>query len=303
MERLVDDKWVEVEPEKDSNWDTIEGMFREVDEGLGNAAGPVAASVDAGRDLAVPERGSDMGPVPLVQVDAGPGLGGQPEPNGSGVTAKEQDELIDEIPGLTVSDGKTGVRGSRNVLQRLRQGAKKSNTPPKTTDSSVGSKKSDRPGEEAVRLPKRVEVAESAAQARGPAVRDTTSRRQEQRGRKDRHAVGTVAEVGRIVSKPAPGILSDQPKWVKELFEAHFRSSRTGELRRKPSGPDREVDGVITTPNRMKMSREDFAIGWLVMLEAARRNPEIVRARNVNGAAIEIQSGGTPVLPAGSNTD
>jgi len=224
----------------------------------------------------------------------------------SEVTAEESVEFIDEIPGLTVSDGKTGVRGSRGVLQRLRQGAKKRNTPPKTTDPSVGSNKSTRPGEEAIRLPKRVEVAESAAHARGPAVRDTTSRRQEQRGRKDRHAVGEPAENARIVSKPAPGILSDQPRWVKELFEAHFRSSRTGELRRKPSGPDRVSDGVVVTPNRMKMSREDFAIGWLVMLEAARRNPEVARIRfQKNGIVVQWgeMPGETPVLPAAANTN
>jgi len=32
--------------------------------------------------------------------------------------------------------------------------------------------------------------------------------------------------------------------------------------------------------NRMKMSRADFSIGWLVLLEAARRSPEILRLKS-----------------------
>ena len=263
-------------------------MFREIDQGIDasaerresvDAAGPVDQGAGAGGDLGVPGGDPGVGPLALVQVHAG-------RPSGLGVTPKETDEFIDEIPGLTVSDGKTGVRGGRGVLQRLRAGAKKRNTGPQKADPPVGSPESDRAVPEPSRAPKRVEVAESAAHARGPAVRDTTEHRQLARGRStvgggDKDASGAT----RIVSKPAPGILSDQPRWVRELFEAHFRSSRTGELRRKPSGPEREVDGVIVTPNRMKMSREDFAIGWLVMLEAARRDPEILRAApRKNGA-------------------
>lgn|SRR5215472_3309265 len=292
MERLVDEKWVPVEElaAEETAWSDVDKMFQEIDQGIdasterkggsGDAAGAVDQGAGAGGDLAVPAGSAGGGPLALVEDPAQAGS------NGSGVTEKETDEFIDEIPGLTVSDGKTGLRGGRGVLRRLREGAKKRHTGPQKADLPVGSTESPRPGEEAVRLPKRVEVAESAAHARGPAVRDTTEHRQLARGR------GTVgggdkdaAQGSRIVSKPAPGILGDQPRWVRELFEAHFRSSRTGELRRKPSGPEREVDGVIVTPNRMKMSREDFAIGWLVMLEAARRDPEILRAApRKNGA-------------------
>jgi hypothetical protein len=33
--------------------------------------------------------------------------------------------------------------------------------------------------------------------------------------------------------------------------------------------------------NRMKLSRQDYAIGWMVMLEAARANPSILRLKEV----------------------
>ena len=345
MERMVDGSWVPIEPEAETEpsatrglgWDAIEGMFREVDEGLdlgstvvggaGDAVRPVDTSSDAGGDVAVPVGDSSVGPLALVQVDAGrsPGLGvglgvgleagleaglgvERASEHATGVVAIE---FIDEIPGLTVSDGKSGVRGGRGVLQRLRAGAKSRNSRARESTTERVTQEIARPVQEGTRAPKRVEVAESAAQARGPAVRDTTLARQARKvSRKDRHAVGTVGEVGngrdsaaRIVSKPAPGILSDQPKWVKELFEAHFRSSRTRELRVKPSGPDRVVDGVVVTPNRMKMSREDFAIGWLVLLEAVRRDPAIARIKSWNGKTREEHMGWPPALPTPSNTN
>ena len=337
MERMVDGSWVPIEPEAEtepSGWDAIEGMFREVDEGLdlgstgpiaecrsrtagtgvgeaGDAAGAVDQGGAAGGDVAAPVGDSSVGPLALVQVDAGrsPGLGVErASEHATGVVAIE---FIDEIPGLTVSDGKSGVRGGRGVLQRLRAGAKSRNSRARESTTERVTQEIARPVQEGTRAPKRVEVAESAAQARGPAVRDTTLARQARKvSRKDRHAVGTVGEVGngrdsaaRIVSKPAPGILSDQPKWVKELFEAHFRSSRTRELRVKPSGPDRVVDGVVVTPNRMKMSREDFAIGWLVLLEAVRRDPAIARIKSWNGKTREENMGWPPALPTPSNTN
>jgi len=77
-------------------------------------------------------------------------------------------------------------------------------------------------------------------------------------------------QVSRFVPKPPPASLSDQPKWVQDLFEAHFRSSRTLELRR--------------SMNRMKLSRQDYAIGWMVLLEAARKDPDILHLRR-NGSA------------------
>ena len=98
-------------------------------------------------------------------------------------------------------------------------------------------------------------------------MRDTTEHRVVQRAKSGRN--GSV-QVSRFVPKPPPASLSDQPKWVQDLFEAHFRSSRTLELRR--------------SMNRMKLSRQDYAIGWMVLLEAARKDPDILHLRR-NGSA------------------
>jgi hypothetical protein len=159
--------------------------------------------------------------------------------------------------------------------------------------------------------------------ARGPAVRETTERRQKRRtGVEDGAQAlaknnGPAAETGlsraRVISKPSPAILSDQPKWVQDLFEAHFRGSRTRELRHKPSGPDKVVDGKTVTPNRMKMSREDYAIGWLVMFEEARKYPFLLRspalknsnidARGASGRKTsDAESEGLPVLSEPGNS-
>jgi len=33
--------------------------------------------------------------------------------------------------------------------------------------------------------------------------------------------------------------------------------------------------------NRMKLSRQDYAIGWMVAIEAARRDPSILHIREI----------------------
>lgn len=185
------------------------------------------------------------------------------EPGDDFVPAPADGDMDFDVPGLTTTESKKSVSGQKSVLQKLQDRARGRVRVARPNGDTGGSK---RP---AVKL----EVAERAAVATGPAVRDTTEARTRARsgGTKSTGGVNGVRSVG---TKPAPGILSDQPAWVKDLFEAHFRGSRTAELRRKPSGSAR-ADG--TFPDRMKMSREDFAIGWLVMLEAARRDPEILR--------------------------
>lgn len=72
-------------------------------------------------------------------------------------------------------------------------------------------------------------------------------------------------QVARFVPKPPPASLAEAPRWMRDLFEAHFRSSRTLELRR--------------SMNRMKLSRQDYAIGWMVAIEKARTDPSILRLK------------------------
>jgi hypothetical protein len=192
------------------------------------------------------------------------------EPAQSSEANGDAGDMDFEVPGLTTGDGKKGSGGQKSVLQKLQDRARSRVRVTRPNGAGAGSGD----GGGGRRTPVKLEVAERAAVATGPAVRDTTEARTRSRtvgGGSRVSGNGTSRAVG---TKPAPGILADQPKWVTDLFEAHFRSSRTGELRRKPSGPAR-ADGSV--PDRMKMSREDFAIGWLVMLEAARRDPEILR--------------------------
>jgi len=72
-------------------------------------------------------------------------------------------------------------------------------------------------------------------------------------------------------AKSVPVLLEGRPRWVQDLFEAHFRSALSDQLRRLPSGKSGK--------NRMKLSRQDYAIGWLVMFDKAREDPGILRSR------------------------
>jgi predicted component of type VI protein secretion system len=79
-----------------------------------------------------------------------------------------------------------------------------------------------------------------------------------------------VDKPARYAAKPAPGILANSPKWVQDLFEAHFRSDLTLRLRREH--------------NRMKLSRQDYAIGWLTLLSKIREDPSVLRLKDKGGA-------------------
>lgn len=140
-----------------------------------------------------------------------------------------------DVPGLTVA------RGS-SVLERLRR----------RRGLSTGGARPKR---------EKVEVSERAARPRGPAVKDGTA---ERIARRERKSAGPSRQV---TSKPAPGSLVESPRWMQELFETHFRSSRSMELRK--------------TMNRMKLSRQDYAIGWMVAIEAARKDPSILHVKEL----------------------
>ena len=266
------------------DWNSVEKLFADdAAQGgteAGDAPGSDAPGSAAGGDLAGAVRDSDARDSALVQVPEGPGPEGsgqlatlepQSQPSDGTEKADGEDALLDEIPGLTTADKKTGVQGQRGVLQKLRDRRRVSrntsarDAAPKPTDGSVIKKSSGRGVQ-------RVEVSETNARPRGPAVRDSTESRQKAR----EQAKTSRSEPGRISTKPSPEIVSGQARWIRDLFEAHFRSSRTLELRHMPLGKNGK--------NRMKMSRADFAIGWLVLLEAARRDPSILHLKELSNA-------------------
>jgi len=112
--------------------------------------------------------------------------------------------------------------------------------------------------------PKKIEVGPRAARAVGPAVKEGTEARQTRR-RVRGQAAADGARPQRYVTKPPPGLLSNRPAWMRDLFEAHFRSELTLGLRRDN--------------NRMKISRQDYAIGWLTLMDKIREDPSIARLK------------------------
>jgi len=151
------------------------------------------------------------------------------------------DELdIGDVPGLLSDEGPKSTAGSAR-LQRLRQRAK------------------GRGGSRVVARskPKVIVVPQSAVEVTGPDA--AGSRLQKGPGRRS------------VPIKEAPALLENRPKWVQDLFEAHFRSELAYGLRHLPSGKNGR--------NRMKLSRQDYAIGWLVMFDKAREDPGILRAK------------------------
>jgi len=152
-----------------------------------------------------------------------------------------------EVPGLVSGDTGRSSRGFKTVRERLRDAAKKR------------------------REPRKVEVGSSAARVVGPAKSEGTERRQQKRATerleagKASGAQGSEGVKQRYVSRPAPGILGGRPKWVQDLFEAHFRSELTLGLRR--------------AHNRMKISRQDYAIGWLTAFDKFREESSLLRLK------------------------
>lgn len=153
-----------------------------------------------------------------------------------------------EVPGLVSGDKGRGTKAFQTVKERLKANARKR------------------------REPRKVEVGASAAQVVGPAKSEGTERRQARRAQERLEAgknAGVAAETGirqRYVNRPAPELMSARPKWVQDLFEAHFRSEHTLAMRR--------------ANNRMKISRMDYAIGWLTAFDKFREEPSLLRAKS-----------------------
>lgn len=166
--------------------------------------------------------------------------------NGSTTPPAETSTLDIEVPGLLSTDGKTGVGGQRK-LDKLRGNAlRKAGSKTGSRGSRVSSRKVSG---------KEILVPASAAEVTGP----------------DAHSVGKGEVSRRIVTRETPVLLENRPKWVQDLFEAHFRSELALTLRRIPMGRGGK--------NRMKLSRADYAIGWLVMFDKSREDPGILRLR------------------------
>lgn len=149
---------------------------------------------------------------------------------------------IGDVPGLLSDESPRSTSGAAR-LQKLRDRARGRKGVGKTTVR--------------VKVPREVVVPATAAEVSGPdadgsRLKDGQVRRQ-------------------VAVKEAPSLLEGRPEWVKQLFEAHFRSELAYQLRRLPSGAGGK--------NRMKLSRQDYAIGWLVMFDKAREDTAILRAR------------------------
>ena len=171
-----------------------------------------------------------------IKNDAQNGFASQPSETGNGSLD------IGEVPGLLSDESPRSSSGAAR-LQKLRSRAR---------GKRDGSRVTTR-----IKPPREVVVPATAAEVSGPdadgsRLKDGQVRRQ-------------------VAVKEAPSLLEGRPQWVKELFEAHFRSELAYQLRRLPSG--------IGGKNRMKLSRQDYAIGWLVMFDKAREDQGILRAR------------------------
>lgn len=198
----------------------------------GNQWVPAHNVDEAGLDIALEDAFE-----PAPPADA-PSLEGPDAANG---TASDDWEL----PGLTSGDGQKGTKGQTGLRKRLQDRAR--------------GKRSGGVGANGVA--KRVEVGPRAAKAVGPAVKEGTEARQTRRRVKAADGV----KPQRYVSKPPPTLLGSRPRWMQDLFEAHFRSEVTLAMRKEN--------------NRMKISRTDYAIGWLTLMDKLKEDPSIARLK------------------------
>lgn len=219
----------------DGTWEKVESQ-EEV--GVG-----IAEEADALLEVPGTEQDNSTTPVQGSEVDNTIVTSGAASPNGT-------DVLDIEVPGLLSTDGRKGTSGQRR-LARLRQRAQSKVGKVGTRGSRISAR-----GRAA---PREIVVPSSAAEVTGPDA---------QLGRGDRKPGGVA---GRIVTRETPTLLEGRPKWVRDLFEAHFRSELALTLRRTPTGKGGK--------NRMKLSRADYAIGWLVCFDKAREDPGILRLK------------------------
>lgn len=270
-ERRDGDTWVPAQgPEKvaqaaavkDDLDAALEGAFSD---GVNGGTGDVVGSVAVNRDLTADAvAGAVAGSVAadhmgVVDGDSAGAVAsnGQAAPSddapGSDDRLAAADDLgFGDLPGLTSGDGSRGTVGGKTVRERLlsrRAGARAK-----------------------TRAPQSVQVSASAARASGPAVKDGTAARQQDRLK----AQGTSGRAGKVVAESAAvgqryiqragyvvGPLEGRARWVQDLFEAHFRSGLTLAMRREF--------------NRIKLSRADYAIGWLTLLDKIKEDPSILR--------------------------
>lgn len=212
---------------------TAQGMERLQEDGswVVVEAATVAPEIRGELDLLVAEHDNGTSEDTSVQEDLSPA---------SGVP----DEVLDiAVPGLLSTEGKKSTAG-QSRLRKLQAKARKPGTNGSSRVVARGV------------APKHIVVPATAAEITGPDADKKLSRSEVTR---------------RIVTRETPVLLENRPKWVQELFEAHFRSELALTLRHIPMGKSGK--------NRMKLSRADYAIGWLVMFDKAREDPGILRLR------------------------
>lgn len=248
-ERLEGTEWVPAHNVDETGLDlALDDAFEEADTS--------AAHEQDASTVAVAQSGvRPAGPAPVV-ADAGVPAEGSASPNGAALAAGADPGGPDgpgaggdpggvddwELPGLVSTEGARSVGGQRGLRKRLQDKLRGK----RGAQSSVT---------------KRVEVGPRAAKPTGPAVKEGTEARQTRR----RVKAADGAKPQRYVTKPPPALLGNRPRWMQDLFEAHFRSELTLGLRREH--------------NRMKISRTDYAIGWLTLMDKLREDPSIARLK------------------------
>src|SRR5262245_25441237 len=252
-ERKQGERWVAVDESGNAALDTALASAFEAgsQEQAAGAQGLAEAVAPGAQDRAptstfVAEPPGRPGDGHPVAGDSGPGLA--VGANGVGLDLEPAADAIGDlgdlsfdVPGLVSSDGGRSTGGAKSVRSRLQKLAERGR---KTREGL------------------KVEVAQKSARAVGPAVKETTERRQTSAKSRTQ---APEEHKQRYVNRPAPEILAGRPLWVKELFEAHFRSDMTLQLRRQH--------------NRMKISRQDYAIGWLTLFDKLREDPSVLRLK------------------------
>jgi hypothetical protein len=235
-ERRVGDGW---EPSE-----APVGAGGSLDQALASSFEDIAAPLPAAEAVAEPDQAAvALETLPAARPDVADS-GRAAGPNGQVVAEPAvavAEPLIDEIPGLVSTDGARGTAGAKGVRERLRGLRGRTARTPAAA----------------------VVVGPRAAKPSGPAVKDSTEARQKAGERK---TVRVGPQRQRYANRPAPEILASRPKWVQELFEAHFRSDMALGLRK--------------ANNRMKISRMDYAIGWLVAFDKLREEPTLLRLKD-----------------------
>ena len=220
------------------------------------AGGPAAQAPSDADMVLVAQSGAADGPDAAGAGAVGDGAGAMDSSDGAhSVSGPSVEDADWDIPGLVSTETPRSVGGQRGLRKRLQDKLRGKRRAQPSGAGSAGAKK--------------VEVGPRAAKPTGPAVKDSTESRQTRK--RVRGAAMVDGKPQRYVSKPPPTLLESRPRWMQDLFEAHFRSESTLVMRR--------------THNRMKISRTDYAIGWLTLMDKLREDPSIARLKDGNGRA------------------